>query len=151
LLPRTKFALHQTKASSSPHQADDHTSACNGWRFAAFLLLGSRHGERAGVAHVVPGGLDLAVGALDVHGAEVVDMAVEGIGDAAQPMMQTTTPVPVEGGVEGGALPKSAGTSPHGRRKPNGSACQRRTIAGVQAAAKHAIRAMSPWESGEGE
>jgi hypothetical protein len=31
--------------------------------------------------------------------------------------------------VAGGALPMSAGTSPHGRRKPNGSACQRRTIA----------------------
>ena len=43
-------------------------------------------------------------------------------------MMQTTTPVPVEGGVVGGALPRSAGTSFHGRRKPNGSACQRRTM-----------------------
>jgi hypothetical protein len=59
-------------------------------------------------------------------------------------MMQTTTPVPVEGGVEGGALPKSAGTSFPGRRKPNESACQRRTIAGVQEEAKHAISAMSP-------
>jgi bifunctional non-homologous end joining protein LigD len=47
-------------------------------------------------------------------------------------MMQTTTPVPVEGGVAGGALPMSAGSSFHGRRKPNGSACQRRTMAGVQ-------------------
>jgi hypothetical protein len=52
--------------------------------------------------------------------------------------------------VAGGALPMSAGTSPHGRRKPNGSACQRRTMAGVQDAAKHAIRAMSPLKSFNG-
>jgi hypothetical protein len=32
--------------------------------------------------------------------------------------------------VAGGALSMSAGTSFQGRRKPNGSACQRRTIAG---------------------
>jgi hypothetical protein len=62
-------------------------------------------------------------------------------------MMQTTTPVPVEGGVAGGALPMSAGSSFHGRRKPNGSACQRRTMAGVQDEAKHAINAMSPLKS----
>ena len=55
------------------------------------------------------------------------------------PIRKVTTPVPVEGGVAGGALPKSAGTSFHGRRKPNGSACQRRTMAGVQEEAKHAI------------
>jgi hypothetical protein len=48
------------------------------------------------------------------------------------PIRKVTTPVPVEGGVAGGALPMSAGTSFHGRRKPNGSACQRRTMAGVQ-------------------
>ena len=36
------------------------------------------------------------------------------------PMRKVTTPVPVEGGVAGGALRMSAGTSPHGRRKPNG-------------------------------
>jgi ribosome-dependent ATPase len=47
----------------------------------------------------------------------------------AYPIRQTTTPVPVAGGAEGGALPMSAGTSFHGRRKPNGSACQRRTMA----------------------
>jgi hypothetical protein len=41
----------------------------------------------------------------------------------------------------------SAGTSFHGRRKPNGSACQRRTMAGVQDAAKHAMSAMSPLKS----
>jgi len=35
------------------------------------------------VAHVVPGGLDPAVGTLDVRDAELVDVAVEGIGDAA--------------------------------------------------------------------
>jgi hypothetical protein len=49
----------------------------------AFLLLGASHRERTGIAHVVPGGLDPAVGALDVRDAELVDMAVEGIGDAA--------------------------------------------------------------------
>ena len=48
------------------------------------------------------------------------------------PMRKVTTPVPVEGGVVRGALPMSAGTSFHGRRKPNGSACQRRTIAAVR-------------------
>ena len=48
------------------------------------------------------------------------------------PIKKVTTPVPVEGGVAGGALPMSAGSSFHGRRKPNGSACQRRTMAGVQ-------------------
>ena len=32
-------------------------------------------------------------------------------------MRKVTTPVPVEGGVAGGALPMSAGTSFHGRRK----------------------------------
>jgi hypothetical protein len=51
------------------------------------------------------------------------------------------------GGVEGDALPKSAGSSLHGRRKPNGSACQRRTMAGVQDEAKHAISAMSLLQS----
>jgi hypothetical protein len=55
--------------------------------------------------------------------------------------------VPLAGGVAGGALPKSAGTSFHGRRKPNGSACQRRTMAGVQDEAKHAMSAMSPLKS----
>jgi hypothetical protein len=47
----------------------------------AFLLFGPCRGERSRVAHVVPGGLDPAVGALDVRDAELVDMAVEGIGD----------------------------------------------------------------------
>jgi hypothetical protein len=67
------------------------------------------------------------------------------------PIRQTTTPEPVEGGVARGALPKSAGSSFHGRRKPNGSACQRRTMAGVQEEAKHAMRAMSPLKSCEVE
>jgi hypothetical protein len=48
------------------------------------------------------------------------------------PIRKVTTPVPVEGGVEGDALTMSAGTPFHGRRKPHGSACQRRTMAGVQ-------------------
>jgi hypothetical protein len=63
------------------------------------------------------------------------------------PIRQVTTPVPVEGGVAVGALSMSAGTSFHGRRKPNGSACQRRTMVGVQEEAKHAISAMSPLKS----
>jgi len=67
----------------SPHQADDDASACERWRLAAFLLLGPCCGERSGVAHVALGGLDPAVGALDVRDAELVDMTVEGIGDAA--------------------------------------------------------------------
>jgi hypothetical protein len=70
--------------SHSPHQADDHTGASYRWRLAAILLLCPRHRERIGVAHVVPGGLDPAAGALDVSDAELVDMAVERIGDAAQ-------------------------------------------------------------------
>src|SRR5262245_64580852 len=63
------------------------------------------------------------------------------------PMMQTTTPVAVEGGVAGGALPMSARTSFHGRRKPNGSAFHRRVMAAVQDAAKRAISALSALES----
>jgi hypothetical protein len=62
-------------------------------------------------------------------------------------MRKVTTPVPVAGGVAGGALPMSAGSSFHGRRKPNGSAFHRRIMAGVQDAAKHAISAMSPLKS----
>jgi hypothetical protein len=60
------------------------------------------------------------------------------------PIRKVTTPVPVEGGVAGGTLAVNAGSSPHRRRKPNGSACQRRTMAEVHDEAKHAIRAMSP-------
>ena len=54
------------------------------WRLAipTFLLLGPCQGELTGIAHVVPGGLDPAVGTLDVGDAELVDVAVEGIGDA---------------------------------------------------------------------
>jgi hypothetical protein len=63
------------------------------------------------------------------------------------PIRKVTTPVLVEGGVAGGALPMSAGTSFPGRRNPNGSAFHRRIMAGVQDAAKHAIRAMSPLRS----
>jgi hypothetical protein len=66
-------------------------------------------------------------------------------------MRKVTTLVPVEGGVAGGALPMSAGSSFQERRKPNGSACQRRTMACVQDEAKHAISAMSPLKSCEVE
>ena len=55
------------------------------------------------------------------------------------PLRKVITPVPVEGGVAGGALPWA--------QEPNGSACQRRTMAGVQDEAKHAISAMSPLKS----
>jgi hypothetical protein len=65
--------------SRSPHQADHDTGICKPQRLAALLLFGSCHRERTGVAHVVPGGLDRAVGALDVRDAELIDMAVEGI------------------------------------------------------------------------
>jgi hypothetical protein len=54
-------------------------------------------------------------------------------------MMQTTTPLPPDRGVAGGALPMAVGTSFHGRTTPNGSAFHRRITAGVQDAAKHAI------------
>jgi hypothetical protein len=46
------------------------------------------------------------------------------------PIRKVTTPVPVEGGMAGSALPMSPGTWFQGRRKPNGSACDRRTMAG---------------------
>jgi hypothetical protein len=67
---------------TSPHEADDDIGARKRRRLPAFLLLGARHGEDTRVAHVVPGGLDPAVGTLDVREAELVDMAVEEIGDA---------------------------------------------------------------------
>jgi hypothetical protein len=62
-----------TKVSRSRHQADDDTGAGERWWLAAFLFFGSCRCERTGVAHVVPGGLDPAVGALDVCDAELVD------------------------------------------------------------------------------
>jgi hypothetical protein len=70
---------HRMGARSKPHDP----GACQRWRLAAFLLSGPCGCERTGVADVVPGGRDPAVGTLDVGDAEVVDMAVEGIGDAA--------------------------------------------------------------------
>jgi hypothetical protein len=61
------------------------------------------------------------------------------------PIRKVTTPVPVEGGVEGGALPMSAGTSFHGRRKPKGSACQRRTMMSAMSPLKSCdVRSPSP-------
>ena len=71
-----------TKRSRSSHQTDHDTSACQRWRLTAVLLFGFCHGERTGIAHVVPGSRDPAVGALDVGDAERVDVVVEGIGDA---------------------------------------------------------------------
>ena len=81
--------MGRTKGSRSSHQTDHHTGAGHRWRLAAFLLLGSRYGERTGIAHVVPGGLDPAIGALDVGDAELVDVAVEGL---AMPL--TCRPMP---------------------------------------------------------
>jgi hypothetical protein len=72
-----------TKGSRSSHQTDDHTGAGKRQGLAAILLLGPCRGERTGIAQVVPGGLNPAVGTLDVRDAELVDVAVEGIGDAA--------------------------------------------------------------------
>jgi hypothetical protein len=72
-----------TNESPSRHQTDDHTSASERWRLAAFLLLRPCHGECSGIAHVVPGGLDPAVGTLDVRDAELIDVAVEGVGNGA--------------------------------------------------------------------
>jgi hypothetical protein len=71
-------------ARASHHETDDHTGAGQRWRPAAPLLLSACHGERAGGAHVDVGGLDPAVGTLDMGDAELVDTAIEGIGDAAQ-------------------------------------------------------------------
>jgi hypothetical protein len=69
-----------SKLSRSPHEADDHPGACQ--RVAAyhpaFLLFGSCHGERTAAAHVVPGGLDPAVGALEVRDTDLVNMAAKG-------------------------------------------------------------------------
>jgi hypothetical protein len=62
----------------SPHQADDDTGAGKGRRLTAFLLLCPGHSEGTGVAHVVPGGLDPAIGTLHVRDAELVDAAIEG-------------------------------------------------------------------------
>jgi hypothetical protein len=80
---RIGVSASATGRSRSPHQADDHPSTGERWRLAAFLLFGTYCGEYTRVAHVVPGGRDPAVGTLDVGDAELVDMAVEGIGDAA--------------------------------------------------------------------
>jgi hypothetical protein len=71
-----------SKLSPLPHQAGDDTSTCKWRRLAAFLLLGRCRCERTGLAHVVPGGSDPAIGTLHVRDAEFVDLAVEGIGDA---------------------------------------------------------------------
>jgi hypothetical protein len=64
---RAKSALHQTKATSSPHEADDDTGACQRRRLANLLLLCAYRCERTGIAHVVPGCRDPAVGPLDVR------------------------------------------------------------------------------------
>ena len=50
---------------SLTHQADHGTRTWKRWQPAAFLLVGPCRCERSRVAHVVPGGLDPAVGALD--------------------------------------------------------------------------------------
>ena len=75
------------------------------------------------------------------------------------PIRKVTTPVPVEGGPDRTRLERRGGWRAADerrhlvpwRREPNGSACQRRTMAGVQDEAKHAISAMSPLKSCEVE
>ena len=67
-------------ARPSRHETDDQAGAGKRWGLAAFLLLGPDCCEQAEIAHVVPGCLDPAIGMLDVRDAELVDMAVEGIG-----------------------------------------------------------------------
>ena len=85
------------------------------------------------------------------NGAEIEALAGSSPSFAAWEQNEPYTIALLLKGRSGGALPKSAGTSFHGRRKPNGSACQRRTIAGVQDEAKHAMSAMSPLKSCEVE
>ena len=79
----TVLACEHRPPERSRSQAHNHTAACNRWRLAASLFSGPCRCERAGAAHVVPGGLDPAAAALDVGDAELVDVAVERIGDAA--------------------------------------------------------------------
>jgi hypothetical protein len=73
-------------AQGTPSTGAEAQSTCKRLRLAAsaFLLLRACDGERAGIAHVVSGGRDPAVAALDVCDVELADVAVEGIGDAAQ-------------------------------------------------------------------
>ena len=63
-------AMICTERSRSLHQTDHDTGAGQRRGLAALLLFGTCHGERTGIAHVVPGGLDPAVGALDMRDAE---------------------------------------------------------------------------------
>jgi hypothetical protein len=69
-----------------PSTGAEAQGTCKRLRLAAsaFLLLRACGGKRAGIAHAVSGGRDPAVAALDVCDVELVDVAVEGIGDAAQ-------------------------------------------------------------------
>jgi hypothetical protein len=82
-LPRPTMASSSRCPMFTLTPSDGGTGAGNRWRLPAFLLFCPCHAERAGVAHVVPDGLDPAVGAVDVGDAELVDIAVEEIGDAA--------------------------------------------------------------------
>jgi resolvase-like protein len=62
-----------------PHPIRQTTSqAPASGRLAARLFPGCCHGERTRVAHVVPGGLDPAVGALDVGNPELVRLCRAG-------------------------------------------------------------------------
>ena len=75
--------------------------------------------------------------------------AQNAIRPGSYPIRKVTTPVPVEGGVAGGALAIGAGTSFHGRR--NNRTDRRASAApwaAVQDEAKHAMSAMSPLSPG---
>ena len=75
--PAVTVTMVCIERSRSCHETDDLTGA--GQR----LFFDPGGCERTRVAHVVPGGRDPAVGALDVRDPKLVDVAVEGIGDAA--------------------------------------------------------------------
>ena len=68
-------------------------------------------------------------------------------GSPTLPIRKVTTPVPVEGGVAGGALAMSAGTSSRGAGSRRDRRASGGPLAVVQQAPQHWIRAMSPLKS----
>jgi hypothetical protein len=78
---RPKRGLHQTFALTPSGRRPHRRSVAARHRRLPALRSLPRQWHRG----CFPGGLDPAVGALDVRDAELVDMAVEGIGEAASP------------------------------------------------------------------